>query len=69
MAPGCIAAVVIGRKELVCLFSSVLTRDAGRANTGWKRRSERGRIQVEETPWVAVELGLGLFAARGPANA
>jgi hypothetical protein len=46
---------VIGRKELVCLFSSVLTRDA--AGEYWLETPvERGRIQVEETPWVAVEL-------------
>jgi hypothetical protein len=45
----------IGRKELVCLFSSVLTRD----DTGayWLETPvERGRIQVEDTPWIAVEL-------------
>jgi hypothetical protein len=46
---------VIGRKELVCLFSSVLTRDA--EGEYWLETPvERGRIQVEETPWVAVEL-------------
>jgi len=55
---------VIGRKELVCLFSSVLTRDA----TGdyWLETPvERGRIQVEETPWVAVELNWGC-CGQGP---
>ena len=48
----------IGRKELVCLFSSVLKRDA----TGeyWlETPAERGRIQVEDTPWLAVELNWG----------
>jgi hypothetical protein len=45
----------IGRKELVCLFSSVLKRDA--AGEYWlETPAERGRIQVEDTPWVAVEL-------------
>ncbi len=45
----------IGRKELVCLFSSVLKRDA--AGEYWlETPAERGRIQVEDTPWMAVEL-------------
>jgi len=45
----------IQRKELVCLFSSVLLRDA--AGAYWlETPAERGRIQVEDTPWVAVEL-------------
>ena len=45
----------IGRKELVCLFSSVLKRDG--AGEYWlETPAERGRIQVEDTPWVAVEL-------------
>ena len=45
----------IGRKELVCLFSSVLRRDA--AGDYWlETPAERGRIEVEETPWTAVEL-------------
>ncbi len=45
----------IGRKELVCLFSSVLRRDE--AGDFWLETPlERGRIQVEDTPWVAVEL-------------
>ena len=51
----------IGRKELVCLFSSVLKREAD--GSYWLETPfERGRIQVEDTPWVAVELdwtGLG----------
>ncbi len=45
----------INRHELVCLFSGVLKRD----ETGefWLQTPvERGRIQVEDTPWVAVEL-------------
>ncbi len=51
----------IRRKELVCLFSSVLQRDA----TGqfWlETPAERGVIEVEDAPFVAVELdwrGLG----------
>jgi uncharacterized protein len=45
----------IGRKELVCLFSSVLTRDADGAF--WlETPAERGRIEVEDTPFLAVEL-------------
>ena len=45
----------IGRKELVCLFSSVLRRDA--AGDYWlETPAERGRIQVEDTPWTAVEM-------------
>ncbi len=45
----------IGRKELVCLFSSVLKR----SNNGdyWLETPvERGRIQVEDAPWLAVEM-------------
>ncbi len=45
----------IGRKELVCLFSGVLTRD-GAGDYVLETPVERGRIQVEDTPWVAVEL-------------
>ncbi len=51
----------IGRKELVCLFSSVLKREAD--GSYWlETPAERGRIEVEDTPWIAVELdwcGLG----------
>jgi len=45
----------IGRKELVCLFASVLcrTEDGG----FWlETLAERGRIEVEDAPFVAVEL-------------
>ena len=45
----------IGRKELVCLFSSVLKRDAD-GDYWLETPVERGRIHVEETPWLAVEL-------------
>jgi len=45
----------IGRKELVCLFSGVLRRDA-EGDFWLQTPAERGRIQVEDTPWVAVEL-------------
>jgi hypothetical protein len=45
----------IHRKELVCLFSSVLQRDAA-GDYFLETPAERGRIQVEDTPWVAVEL-------------
>lgn len=48
----------IGRKELVCLFSSVLKRDA-EGHYWLETPAERGRIQVEETPWIAVELDWG----------
>ncbi len=45
----------IGRKELVCLFSSVLRRDE--VGDYWLETPvERGRIQVEDTPWIAVEM-------------
>ena len=45
----------IGRKELVCLFSSVLKREAD--GSYWlETPAERGRIEVEDTPWIAVEL-------------
>jgi hypothetical protein len=45
----------IQRKELVCLFASVLRRDE---DGGWWLRTpaERGRIEVEDAPFVAVEL-------------
>jgi hypothetical protein len=45
----------INRKELVCLFASVLRRDA---DGGWWLRTpaEHGRIEVEDAPFVAVEL-------------
>jgi len=45
----------IERKELVCLFSSVLKRDEDGAY--WLETPvERGRIEVEDAPFVAVEL-------------
>ena len=45
----------INRKELVCLFSSVLRRDED--GCYWlETPAERGRIEVEDTPWLAVEL-------------
>ncbi|MSP00657.1 MAG: DUF1285 domain-containing protein [Acetobacteraceae bacterium] len=45
----------IQRKELVCLFASILRRDAEGA---WRLETpaERGRIEVEDAPFVAVEL-------------
>ena len=46
---------VIGRKELVCLFSSVLKREAD--GSFWlETPAERGRIVVEDAPFVAVEM-------------
>ncbi|WP_408886987.1 DUF1285 domain-containing protein [Limobrevibacterium gyesilva] len=45
----------IGRKELVCLFASVLQREAD--GSFWLQTpAERGRIEVEDAPFVAVEL-------------
>lgn len=45
----------IDRKELVCLFSSVLRREAD--GSFWLQTpAERGRIQVEDAPFIAVEL-------------
>nr|WP_294513356.1 DUF1285 domain-containing protein [uncultured Rhodopila sp.] len=45
----------INRKELVCLFSSVLRREAD--GSWWLQTpAERGRIEVEDAPFVAVEL-------------
>ena len=45
----------IDRRELVCLFSSVLRRDADGSYL-LETPAERGRIEVEDTPWLAVEL-------------
>jgi uncharacterized protein len=48
----------INRKELVCLFASVLRRDAD--GEWWlETPAERGRIEVEDAPFVAVELDWG----------
>jgi hypothetical protein len=45
----------IERKELVCLFASVLRRDPD--GDWWLQTpAERGRIEVEDAPFVAVEL-------------
>ena len=45
----------INRKELVCLFASVLKREAD--GSFWlETPAERGRIEVEDAPFVAVEL-------------
>ena len=45
----------INRKELVCLFATVLRRDEDGA--WWLQTpAERGRIEVEDAPFVAVEL-------------
>ena len=45
----------IGRKELVCLFASVLKRDAD-GSFVLETPAERGRIEVEDSPFIAVEL-------------
>jgi len=45
----------IGRKELVCLFASVLKREDD--GSYWLETPvERGRIEVEDVPFVAVEM-------------
>ena len=45
----------IGRKELVCLFASVLKREAD--GSYWLETPvERGRIEVEDVPFLAVEM-------------
>lgn len=46
----------INRKELVCLFSSVIKREAD-GSFFLETPAERGRIEVEDAPFVAVELG------------
>ena len=45
----------IPRKELVCLFASVLRREAD-GSFALQTPAERGRIEVEDAPFVAVEL-------------
>ncbi len=45
----------ITRKELVCLFASVLKREAD-GSFYLETPAERGRIDVEDAPFVAVEL-------------
>jgi hypothetical protein len=45
----------IQRKELICLFASLLQRDAV-GNFWLETPTERGRIEVEDAPFVAVEL-------------
>jgi len=47
---------VIGRKELVCLFASVLKRDEAGLFL-LETPAERGLIEVQDAPFVAVELG------------
>jgi len=45
----------IGRKELVCLFASVLTR-AEDGSYWLVTPAEMGRVEVEDVPFMAVEL-------------
>jgi hypothetical protein len=45
----------ISRKELVCLFASVLKRDED-GGFWLETPAERGKIEVEDAPFVAVEL-------------
>jgi hypothetical protein len=49
----------IKRKELVCLFAGVLTRDEA-GDYVLETPVERGRIVVEDAPFVAVELDWGV---------
>ena len=45
----------IGRKELVCLFASVLQREPD--GSYWlETPAERGSIEVEDAPFIAVEV-------------
>lgn len=45
----------INRKELMCLFASVLRRE--KDGSWWLQTpAERGRIEVEDAPFIAVEL-------------
>ena len=45
----------IQRREMVCLFSSVLKREAD--GSYWlETPAERGQIEVEDVPWTAVEM-------------
>ena len=54
----------IGRKELVCLFASVLKREDD--GSYWlETPAERGRIEVEDAPFVAVELTWGHCCGEG----
>lgn len=62
----------IGRKELVCLFASVLKREPD--GSYWLETPvERGRIEVDDAPFVAVEMWwrscADPFAPLGAANA
>jgi len=45
----------INRKELVCLFASVLKREAD-GGFWLETPAERGRIEVEDAPFLAVEM-------------
>ena len=45
----------INRKELVCLFASVLKREED-GSFALETPAERGRIEVEDVPFVVVEL-------------
>jgi hypothetical protein len=45
----------IGRKELCCLFATVLKREAD-GGYALETPVERGRIEVEDAPFVAVEM-------------
>ncbi|WP_332844178.1 DUF1285 domain-containing protein [Roseomonas populi] len=54
----------IGRKELVCLFATVLKREED--GSYWlETPAERGRIEVEDAPFVAVELTWGHCCGEG----
>jgi len=58
----------IGRKELVCLFASVLKREED--GSYWLETPvERGRVEVEDVPFVAVELTWGHCCGEGACEA
>jgi hypothetical protein len=54
----------IRRKEMVCLFAGILTRDAA-GEYLLETPVERGRIAVEDAPFVAVELDWKLCKGGG----
>lgn len=54
----------ITRKPMVCLFSTVLTRDE-EGQYILQTPAERGRIEVEDVPFLAVELQ---WSGEGPAQ-
>ena len=58
----------IGRKEMVCLFASVLRREADGTYL-LETPVERGLIEVEDAPFLAVELWWCEYECGGPGGA